>query len=136
MVNDKSRSRPVGHVPANKSQIGMRKPPRTSIRVLRQFVVLMDKDPRSYDVIAERAGITKQTLSYWRHGNRTPSAQTLEDVLQVLGYRLLMIPDATEQIVPSPGAVPLIDTVPDSIMVNGVEYIRASSIKTITLAKE
>jgi len=74
------------------NKIGTRLPPRTSVRLLQMFFELLDNDERSYGVIAKRIGITKQTLSYWRHGHRSPSAQTLEDAFFVLGYRLDKVP--------------------------------------------
>ncbi len=113
--------RPPNHKPANAEKIGVRKPPRTSVALLRQFFEIMDRDPRSYDVIALRAGVTKQTLSYWRHGHRTPSAQSLEDVLYTLGYRVVMVPLAPQLDLPKPE----IDLRPESIWHEGVEYIRA-----------
>lgn len=80
------------------NKIGVRRPPRTSVKLLQDFFALIDQDERSYTLIATRAGVTKQTLSYWRHGHRTPSAQALENVLQVLGYRLKIVPEISHPI--------------------------------------
>jgi transcriptional regulator with XRE-family HTH domain len=93
--------RPQGHKPKNIDKIGVRKPPRTSVKLLQDFFALMDRDERSYELIALRAGVSKVTLSYWRHGKRTPSAQTLENVLQVLGYSLKIVPSISHPI-PAP----------------------------------
>lgn len=39
-------------------------------------------------VVAERAGINRETLSLWRRGGRSPAMASVEAVLNVLGYTL------------------------------------------------
>lgn len=86
------RGRPTGHRPANAGKIGVRHPPRTAVRIMRDFFAVMDADGRSAQAIAERAGNHKVTISYWRHGARTPSLLAFEAACQAMGYRLTLTP--------------------------------------------
>lgn len=86
------RGRPPGHRPANVGKRGPRKPPRTASLVLRRFFEVMDADDRSTDVIAKEAGTHRVTISYWRHGVHRPMLTDLENIAQVMGYRLELVP--------------------------------------------
>lgn len=85
------RGRPPGHRPANAGKIGVRLPPRTASPLMRRFFEAMDADGRSANAIAEKAGTHRVTISYWRHGARTPSLTDFENVAQVFGYRLELV---------------------------------------------
>lgn len=72
--------------------IGETKPPRTAIRILREFFQIMDASGRSAQEIAEASGAHKVTLSYWRHGQRSPSLIQFEATCNAMGYRLELVP--------------------------------------------
>lgn len=49
----------------------------TSIERLNE---LFDSDPRNDTAIAEALGVSKQTVSMWRHGTRSPKKAVLIDI--------------------------------------------------------
>ncbi|WP_425487294.1 helix-turn-helix domain-containing protein [Methylocystis heyeri] len=72
---------------------------RTSIRVapgvsVHRFVALAvdaaRTSPMSLEVICEKAGVNRDMLRRWAVGKRGPSIITLEAVLDVLGYEIIV----------------------------------------------
>lgn len=49
---------------------------------------LFDKDPRSDTAIANALGVSKQTLSMWRHGTRSPKKSTLVKISEEYGVSI------------------------------------------------
>ena len=44
---------------------------------------LFDKDPRTDSAIADALGVSKQTISMWRHGTRSPKKQMLIKIAEL-----------------------------------------------------
>jgi len=59
---------------------------------VREFFDLLDRDERSVGEIAARAGAHEVTICMWRGGHRSPQLSTFENMLEVMGYRLAIVP--------------------------------------------
>ena len=46
---------------------------------------LFDADPRSDNVIAQSLGVSKQTISAWRNGSRSPKRSMVEKIAKYYG---------------------------------------------------
>lgn len=71
---------------------GTKKPARTSSRIIRELFEIIDASGKSASEIAHPAGVHHITLSYWKAGGRSPRVIDVENVAQVLGYRLTLEP--------------------------------------------
>lgn len=71
---------------------GTKKPARTASHVIKELFDAIDASGKSASSIAYPAGIHHITLSYWKHGARSPRLTDVENVAQVLGYRLKLEP--------------------------------------------
>ena len=49
---------------------------------------LFDSDPRNDTAIAEAIGVSKQTISMWRHGTRSPKKSVLVRISQIFGVSI------------------------------------------------
>jgi transcriptional regulator with XRE-family HTH domain len=49
---------------------------------------LFDKDPRNDTAIATALGVSKQTLSMWRHGTRSPKKSALVKISEEYGVSI------------------------------------------------
>lgn len=49
---------------------------------------LFDSDPRTDTAIAEKLGVSKQTISMWRHGTRSPKKSVLVKISKVYGVSI------------------------------------------------
>jgi hypothetical protein len=71
---------------------GTKKPARTSSRIIRELFDIIDASGKTASAIGHPAGIHPITLSYWKAGGRSPRVIDVENVAQVLGYRLKLEP--------------------------------------------
>jgi len=77
--------------PVAKRRVGLKKPARTAIRVVRILCDLLDESGESYRSFAKRTGISYPSISKWKLGKAAPSVQEVENLLQVLGYGLQVV---------------------------------------------
>lgn len=86
----KRRGRPIGHAPANrgKALVGNKLMPRTASPVIRQLIDEIDRTGLSGREIERDAGVSRVTISRWRHGRGSPRITDFEAVARYLGYRL------------------------------------------------
>ena len=53
-----------------------------------RLIELFDADPRNDTAIAEALGVSKQTVSMWRHGTRSPKKTVLLKICEVFGVSI------------------------------------------------
>jgi hypothetical protein len=63
--------------------------------LVKRFYELLAADGRQQYVVCQKAGLQASTISNWR--KNSPHAQTLEAALNVIGYRLEIVPIAETQ---------------------------------------
>lgn len=73
---------------------------------------LFDADPRSDTVIAAELGVSKQTISMWRHGTRSPKKSVLLQISSLYNVSIewLMGFDVEKQLSVNPSPVIIPDT--------------------------
>jgi hypothetical protein len=64
------------------------RPPRTSIRIVRELFEIVDVNPISTAKAARDASIYRDAPTKWRHGLNAPTVDLLEDFALQFGYRL------------------------------------------------
>lgn len=69
-------------------------PPANNLHSLvRAMFVDQDRRRIRSDELATRSGYSKALISKWRKGDRVPTIQQVEDVANVLGFKLVMVKD-------------------------------------------
>ncbi len=53
-----------------------------------RLIQLFDSDPRNDTAIADALGVSKQTVSMWRHGTRSPKKSVLIHISEVYGVSI------------------------------------------------
>ena len=53
-----------------------------------RLIQLFDNDPRNDTAIADALGVSKQTVSMWRHGTRSPKKSVLIHISEVYGVSI------------------------------------------------
>lgn len=74
-----------------------RKAPRTSIRIVRDLMLAFDQTDMMVSELAAKLGNTDETIKNWRHGHSMPQLDQLEAMAQVLGYRLVVVPEPSAE---------------------------------------
>jgi transcriptional regulator with XRE-family HTH domain len=72
----------------------VRRPPRTSVRIIRDLMLVFDQSDMTVAQLAKKLGVHSQTINNWRHGNAAPPLDQLEALAQVLGYRIVLAPNS------------------------------------------
>ena len=60
--------------------------------MVRAVLTLCKNNSRSMESVSIKAGLSKDTLSQWAAGRRTPKLQNMRAVLAVLGLRFVVVP--------------------------------------------
>lgn len=69
----------------------MKRPTRTSVRVLRDMFALLDSLPVTYTEVARIAGSHFVTIHRWKSGVHSPRLTEIEAVLDAAGYELKIV---------------------------------------------
>lgn len=72
-------------------KVGEKLPTRSALKAVHGLFDLIDTSGMGYREISKKAGVNLVTLSQWRHGTRAPNLQSLENVLEVLGYEIQIV---------------------------------------------
>lgn len=67
-------------------------PPRTSNAVVREFFALIWETELTHAQVAEKAGITKETIRRWKAGLSAPNLTDFSSACEVLGYQIVLQP--------------------------------------------
>lgn len=65
---------------------------RTTSPAVRQLFETIDAGNVSYAEIARRVRMSRAVLTSYRHGYRSPRVDTLEDIAEVVGMKLVLVP--------------------------------------------
>lgn len=69
--------------------------PRKANPLVRQFIARANRQMTTLSEIAEESGVARDTMSDWRYRS-CPKLNNFEAALNVLGYRLAIVPLAPE----------------------------------------
>ena len=64
----------------------------TSAKLQQLFDLAIESD-LTYEEIAHRAGYSLSAIDDWKRGKVSPKLNSFEDVLSVLGYKIIIVPE-------------------------------------------
>ena len=69
---------------------------QSAVLTVRKFFELVETSDFSYREIAEKIGVSHVAVWKWKIGKSAPNLQTIENALQVLGYKLEIVKDESD----------------------------------------
>lgn len=69
-------------------RVGKKKVATTASPCIRDLFDMIDASGMTYDQVSKRAGMSRPTLTRWKHGNYSPSLISVENVAQAIGLNL------------------------------------------------
>lgn len=67
---------------------GIKKVAATASPIVRELFDVIDRLGLTYQEVSNRSGVSRPTLTRYKHGKHSPRVLDIEDIAQVLGYEL------------------------------------------------